>query len=183
MLPDGWETPGTMPLMAPAMPMMARPTAMASGPSGGAPLASMRAASFDAGIVSEATGFASRVLRSVSGSSGGAPSPRRGGGASMPPVVLRLAVADLLAGVDRPAPVGRWSVVRVSGKATGETAGAWLVIWTTDRTQPLFRARLADLLAAGERPASLALVAGTVVHLAIEGGSVVGGYMVLELAG
>ena len=179
MLPDGWNAPltfGIAPMMA--SPMAGGPAPMAGGP---APMASL--ANIGGGIVSEALPRAFRPLMRTSGAGSRARRIPDGASSSTPPFILRLAVDELLAGVERAAPGGRWSVVRVTGSVAGAATGAWLVIWTTDRTQPLFRARLADLLAAGERPASLDLAAGTALRFAIDGGALTGGDLVIELGG
>jgi hypothetical protein len=182
MLPDGWEGAAAAGPVRAGMLRSAPPPSPVAIPSLNDAPVPMGMLSFDAGIVSEATRPGRSLLRRVSGALGGVPSTRVDQVAPTPPVILRLAVAELLVGVDRPAPAGRWSVVRVTGTVAGGVAGAWLVIWTTDRTRPLLRARLADLLSAGERPASLDFAPGTVMHLAIEGGSLDGGDLVIELA-
>jgi Mg-chelatase subunit ChlD len=98
-------------------------------------------------------------------------------------VELRLKVADLVGGgTVLPAPAGTWRAIRVRG-AVGDASGARLLIWEHDRTRPLLRARLADLLAAGERPARLRFQAGASFGIAIEGGALKDGELVLELVG
>ncbi len=142
-LPEGWDEPGIPTFARLARSRMPSPSAssgasvqlrmMATGPM------MLAEDAFDAGVPAPPA-MTSR------------PSPRaarsgRPSAQQVPPVVLRFAVGDLVAGTVVPAPVGTWSSVRVSG-TVGDTTGAYLVIWTTDRTRPLFRARLADLLAA-----------------------------------
>jgi len=55
------------------------------------------------------------------------------------------------------------------------------VIWDRDRTRPLLRARLTDLLAAGDRPAKLRFRAGDRVSLTLEGGTATAGNLRVEL--
>ena len=78
------------------------------------------------------------------------------------------------------APTGAWAAIRVSGDID-DAEGVFLVIWDRDRTRPLLRARLADLLAAGDRPAKLRFGAGDRVSLALEGGMATAGNLRVEL--
>jgi Ca-activated chloride channel family protein len=89
-------------------------------------------------------------------------------------------LADLRLERTLDAPTGAWAAIRVSGDIV-DAEGVFLVIWDRDRTRPLLRARLTDLLAAGDRPAKLRFHAGDRVSLTLEGGKATAGNLRVEL--
>jgi len=89
-------------------------------------------------------------------------------------------LADLRLERTLDAPIGSWAAIRVSGDIE-DAEGVFLVIWDRDRTRPLLRARLTDLLAAGDRPAKLRFGAGDRVSLTLEGGTATEGNLRVEL--
>jgi len=166
-LPGGWEPDGFV-----DAPLMASMGPMALG--GGAGHSLLKR------IEAPLSGGSARRLSS--NWRGGAHSTSRGTDAAKPRAATLFAgpLADLRTGQTLNAPTGLWRAILVSGDVD-QTDGVFLVIWDRDRTRPLLRARLADLLAAGERPAQLSFGAGDRVSLALEGGMASAGNLLVEL--
>jgi hypothetical protein len=174
-LPAGWDAAfaGGVAMMAAPSPAGAMPPAFmlnASGPAPSTPRAK-HALRRTASVVSIAT-------------------PARAGQQAEGPAApgahqVTLEVAALRAAVAAPAPAGSWSLLRASGLdqvQAAELAGVMLVIWSSDRTRPLVRVRLADLLAAGDRPVALTFGNGETINLALEGGAIATGTLRLAFA-